>query len=320
MLNENEVKLVRKYYLLAKIALTAFIMALAIGGVWIVLVMIDDIGFSNKSFYSIGLVAYLTIVILYMILFFYAYLSVKLGGRKQAWIDIVEKASRRAEEECWNAKNIAKACRIELPKAKKYVLALIFIPIIALTAIYIPEFMESKRVNDEERRVAAEAVHAVNEAFEKDCRSGYYDNPYERYQDYGYTVRGYLYDYEAPDKSYVSVEIGNDGIVNQVIYHASVDIRKSKEENLQRAEKDIQQLNKILNRANVKIAAPDLFERYTLSDEFKEKFMSGSYYEEIDVHDISEGDCKIYTRYCTDSKEEYDEYSSSYIFMNIEKR
>ena len=50
------------------------------------------------------------------------------------------------------------------------------------------------------------------------------DDPYERYQDYGYHVRGYLHDGD-PDtqKTYTYLDFDNKGTLKEVSYIAEID-------------------------------------------------------------------------------------------------
>lgn len=373
MLNEDERRLIRKYCIRPKIAITAMIMAMAIGAVWIVLIMIDDLVFESKSFYGIGLFVYLAIVVVYVILFCYWFLSVKIGMKKKPWLDIVYKVSayqsnrdysaqisgamgmsaagrildcsdnetlqnigegmtvvgavgtvatiaQMGNESLSNAKSVARACRMEIPKVKKYILSLIFIPIFLLIAVYIPEYINSNRITENEKRVAAESVYTLQSVFEKECAYVSIDDPNEEYQDYGYSVRGYLYDFDDVNKSYITVEVGNDGVINRVLYYVNVDIQAGKEENLKRAEIDLKRLNNILNQAGVKASTPELTKQCKLSKGFKEQFVNASYYEEINMREDSDERYKTYLSYVTETEEEYDEYSSSYIYLSVESK
>ena len=82
MLTEHEEKLIQRYYIYPKIAITAVIMALALGVPFILLEMIDDLVFHDEEVIFWGLYVYLGFAALYLILFCYCTLRAKLGMRK----------------------------------------------------------------------------------------------------------------------------------------------------------------------------------------------------------------------------------------------
>ena len=84
MLTEHEEKLIQRYYIYPKIAITAVIMALALGVPFILLEMIDDLVFHDEEVIFWGLYVYLGFAALYLILFCYCTLRAKLGMRKEA--------------------------------------------------------------------------------------------------------------------------------------------------------------------------------------------------------------------------------------------
>ncbi len=89
---------------------------------------------------------------------------------------------------------------------------------------------------------------------------------------------------------YVSVD--EAGAVESVSYNSQIDLDATFEENLDRVERDFEALNAPLASLAATVAAstPALFTVHTLSDEFREAFLSGSLYEEIRVtEDVGAG-------------------------------
>lgn len=213
-----------------------------------------------------------------------------------------------------NAKTVARVFDVEIPKAKKYVLSIIFIPIILLIATYIPHFVYSMENANNEALVASKSVYAIQKSFEKDCAIVSIDDPMEKYNSHGYDVSGRLYDYDNEYNSSIYVTINNEGFIEDVTYSIDIDINKSKEYNLEKAKTDILKLNVMLNDSNVKALSSELTEEYELPEEFCEKFMEGSYYEKIS-YSINEN---VDVDYFTETKEDYDKYSSSYIYFTID--
>lgn len=93
MLTEHEEKLIQRYYIYPKIAITAVIMALALGVPFILLEMIDDLAFHDEEVIFWGLYVYLGFAALYLILFCYCTLRAKLGMRKEEWQELQRRLS-----------------------------------------------------------------------------------------------------------------------------------------------------------------------------------------------------------------------------------
>lgn len=213
-----------------------------------------------------------------------------------------------------NAKLMANVFGIEIPKPGKYVLSIVLLPIFLLTAVYIPQFILSKQNMDSEAAMASKSVYALQQSLQQDCDHVYIDDPKEAYNSNGYQVTGYLYDYNTPLNSYISITVGNDGLINDIRYSIDIDIQLSKEENLETAKLDILKLNVMMNDSNVKAVSDELLEEYTLPEDFIAQFKKISYYENL----IFRKNDTVSVDYMTNTKEEYDEYSESYIYFSIE--
>ena len=213
-----------------------------------------------------------------------------------------------------NAKLVAIVCGVEIPKARKYIVSIFLLPILLLIAVYIPQFILSKQNADAGIALASKSVYALEASFKQDCDHVYIDDPQEGYKDYGYRVTGYLYSWEEPYNSYISVTVENDGLIREVIYCVDIDIQAEKEENLKKAELDLLKLNVMMNDSHVKAASYDLLEEYSLPEEFISRFQNISYYENLRF----QKDDQVSIHYTTEPEEEYDEDSESYIYFIIE--
>ena len=318
MFNEEEKRLIKKYCLLPKLSIAFLIMALLIGFVWILFVMINDMVF-NGTFYMLGLYTFLGIAIIYTIAFIICKMIPQMGMRKEKWQEIVKKANVFMSNNDYssdiseNAKLVAAICGIEIPKAKKYILSIILLPILLLTIVFIPQYMSSKQNADANIVLASKSVYALQTSLQQECDHVSIDDPKEDYNDSGYQVTGYLYDYNEPYNSYIVVTVGNDGLINDVRYSIDVNLDASKEENLIKAESDLTKLNGMMNNSGVKAQSYDLLQEYTLPKDFQSQFNTISYYEDLNFQKNEH----VSIDYMTDSKEDYDEYSDSYIYISI---
>ena len=103
MLTEHEEKLIQRYYIYPKIAITAVIMALALGVPFILLEMIDDLVFHDEEVIFWGLYVYLGFAALYLILFCYCTLRAKLGMRKEEWQELQRRLRVRQQQSDYSA-------------------------------------------------------------------------------------------------------------------------------------------------------------------------------------------------------------------------
>lgn len=212
-----------------------------------------------------------------------------------------------------NAKLVALVCGVEVPKAKKYVLPILFLPVLFLTLVYIPQYAASKQNMDAGIALASESVYALQTALQQGCDHVSVDDPQEEYRDKGYEVTGYLYDYEEPHNAYLSVTVGNDGQIKDVRYSVDIDIQASKEENLKKAEGDLLKLHGMLKASGVKAQSDSLLAECTLPEAFQAQFEAGSYYEDL----WFQKDESTSIDYMTESQEAYDPYSQSLIYITI---
>ena len=366
-LTEQQIKLLRQYCLYPVMASASLATALLIGGVWLVLVMVNDMVF-YAPFNPIGLWLYLGIVFVYMVIFVVLFLSSRKKGQSDDCYELMRMADTCLAEGDYSAqistmlgaraaghllkmssnkglksagevaeataaigtlitvaqmtgrrakqgRVVAGVLGVPVPRARRYVLPLVLIPVVLLAAVYIPHFMAAKQSTDAQRQTAAQSVYAVQQAFLQGCEEVYIDDPLEQYSRYGYSVTGYLYSYESENKAYITVEVGNDGVLHRVSYYISVDITQEKQENLTRAQQDFATLNALLNSAGVSAVSPEILRRCDFSSVFAAQFNSGSYYEEIFFREND----YISVSYTTDTEEEYDEYSTSYIYLSIDE-
>lgn len=328
-MNEQEERLIRRYCLYSVAAKAFLAVALLIGALWGLLVMINDMVF-NGDFYFWGLVVYIGIVAAYVIAFIICFYIPHLGMQKDSWQQIVRKAEDVIEalpvmgppvtpSELTNALNrdarlAADICGVRIPKARKYVLPIVLLPVILLIAVYIPQYISSKQETDQQIAIASRSVYELQASLEKGCDHVNMSDPKEGYRSGGYQVTGYLYSYDEPFSSYINVTVENDGVISEVDYCIGIDIQADKEENLTKAETDIRKLNAMLKDSNVKALSAELLEECTLPEEFKTQFQESSYYEGF----LYRKNETISVNYMTDPEEEYDEYSESDIYFSIE--
>ena len=135
-----------------------------------------------------------------------------------------------------------------------------------------------------ERRGRGRADRHRTQGIRASCEYVSADDPYERYQDYGYHVRGYLHDGDSDtQKTYTYLDFDNKGTLTEVSYAAEIDPDASLEDNLARIELDLDALSSVVQTIDVKTASPELLAPQKLPEEFRQAFLNGSLYERISI-------------------------------------
>lgn len=226
-------------------------------------------------------------------------------------VAFVNKTMRAAKE---NARRMAEIYGVKVPRARHYVCLMILVPVVILTAVFIPDFAASKRVADQERKRAAAVVYEVRDALENGCANVIIDDPAEEYRSFGYQVLGQLYERGNTDQSYISLSIGNDGKISEVNYVLTIDIQDTKEANLERAQQNAAKFHELLVASGAEATDASLLELPELPAAFIDQFMSGSYYEGINIHDEN-ANCSA--AYSTDPEDIHNEHNSFYFYLRM---
>lgn len=244
-----------------------------------------------------------------------------LGGAAQVAgaIGAVGTAADMLSESANNAEAMAKAYGVPIPNIKKKLVACAIVPVLVLIAVYVPQYAQGNQETQEKIALAAEQIDIAANALAPVCQRVSADDPYERYKDYGYHVRGYLREGDFSwDGAYVYLTFDEYGTMTEIYYCEGVDVTASLEENLNRAEQDFQALNAPLNDLGVSVADPELLAMCAIPTEFEEAFLQGSFYEDIRVYD-NDAPVRVACSFDTESEEEFDEYSRPQIALSLRK-
>lgn len=244
-----------------------------------------------------------------------------LGGAAQVAgaIGAVGTAANMLSESANNAEAMAKAYGVPIPDIKKRLVACAIVPVLVLIAIYVPQYAQGNQETQEKIALAAEQIDIAANALAPVCQRVSADDPYEKYKDYGYHVRGYLREGDFSwDGAYVYLTFDEYGTMTEIDYCEGVDVTASLEENLNRAEQDFQALNAPLNGLGVSVADPELLAMCAIPAEFEEAFLQGSFYEDIRVYD-NDAPVRVACSFDTESEEEFDEYSRPQIALSLRK-
>ena len=240
-----------------------------------------------------------------------------LGGAAEvaAAVGAVATAADVLAESFANAKAMAEACGVPIPHAKKWIVALVALPLAIVCGAYIPQLAQGNIEMQE--NAAAEQIAIARKALEPSCEYVSADDPYERYQDYGYHVRGYLHEGDSDaQKTYTYLDFDNKGTLKEVSYAAEVDPSASLEDNLARIERELDELSSAVHTIDVKTVSPELLAPQKLPEEFRQAFLNGSLYERISIR-TSDDPIKAYYSFDTEPEDEFDEYTHPSIRITL---
>lgn len=161
------------------------------------------------------------------------------------------------------------------------------LPLVILIGTYIPQYSHAHTAMQQNTLLVSQRIEEITKALDPVCEYISADDPAERYQDYGYRVIGYLrgMNTDAP-KCYVYISLDSTGVLESLSYDEEIIMSLSLEENLSRIEKDFETLHRVLQKADIPTQSPELLTTYQLSEEFREAFLAGTYYQSIDCSEM----------------------------------
>ena len=279
MLSEKEIRRVKRYAALPILGLAA--MAVSILSIFVVLAltMLDDLVFYNSAnIYRPALYAWGIIVLCNLAFFAWAFISVRLRLMGRSWQEIRYKVglgpkrmdsnlmseAMEAQRDMritgvadvsvgfglagWmreNAEDVAKAAGIELPPVRKQVIAILLVPVLLLTALYIPEFVRAGTTYDANRQAAHHTLTALADCFEKADLDPHYADPLD-------TKSRAYYDFRvgsSDDQGFFSAEVSQEGLIQKVTYTYNIDGDVTSQQNLELMQENLRELQKIFSDA-----------------------------------------------------------------------
>lgn len=357
MLTDKERRKIQKYCACPKIALVALIFAFVDCFMMVPLEMIDDLVFHNKGFRPAGMYTAIAFVVINLVIFCYCTLAPRFGMKGQQWknrsgevagamalqssgrllsrsdndtaksvggaleiaggISAVATVADILLETRAKVEAIAEAYEIPVPSIKKQLIALAIVPMLIITGMYIPGYIQGNQEMKERIAACQEQISIVEKALTPVCEYVSADDPSERYKDYGYHVRGYLKERDSDKQAcYVYVDFDESGVVKEISYCEELDVNASLEENLSNIERDFEKLQAPLENLNVSVKDADLLALHRLPDQFREEFLAGSIYQKIHVYD-GDSPVRISCSFDTEPEEDFDEYTRPRVYLHL---
>lgn len=378
MLDARDEKLVRKHYLLPKVAWYALAALFPTGGFTILLVMIDNIALGSSGFGDLQLAVMVALLVTEGALCIACGLAAKAGLRSEHWQELERAAMglnagasangaiaggigvaaggrlvgtlggddldalgtgleiaggsmaaygffETMNRMSKSAAAVGHAFGVKLPGLTRTRLAAFVLPFLILVLAFIPRFMESASQTSAAQEAAAHTVAKVARALEPVSDRVSADDPSLQRRDSGYDVTGRITDENGDGIARITLETDEHGLVTGVIYSSEVDIERTTEENLARAEQAFARFHNALATAaptdeGVEYADMGLLAAPNLPEDFRQAFLANDYYTELDIDMEDTGTLRAWALFSTEPEDEFDEYTDTSISIYLQAR
>ncbi len=224
-------------------------------------------------------------------------------------------------EAAGNARAMANAYGVQIPSAKRAVLAIVIVPLLIMGVAFGARYVSAAEAIQRSQVVAAARIEVLTEAFgDAGLLVDTVGDPAVEFSDSGYTVYGYLSG-ESPfdDDRDVRIDLDKNGVVTEVWYNHRIDLDLSLEENLALAQQDFDTLNAPLASSGAAAETDALLSRHELSDEFCQQFLAGDVRTPIRLSERAD-DCDTYSAFSTDDQGDFEEYNLPEIWFSVYSR
>ena len=177
-----------------------------------------------------------------------------------------------------NAKAVAKAYGVKVPKVSSVILTIILVPILVSMLSFIPSYYQAFERISNEKEVSVQTItnlyNKLNDNFayvRADDPNG--DMSGVDFLSSRYSAYAYLYDLETDLNSYVAFEISLQGNITRVSYSIDINPNISKESQIEYFTTEFNKLNSIINKFKLDGNA-ELFEIYNIPEEFTAQILN----------------------------------------------
>ena len=272
MLNASDAKLVKRCYLLPKVAWYSLAALFPTGALAILLVMVDNIALGSSGFGAAQSVIMFALMAAEGATCIGCGIAVRRAFGNKRWRQLEQDAIGQNTptnanaamvggigtaaagrlvgmlndddldalgaglEVAGGAAAVAHANGMALPNLGATRAAVIGLPLLVLTLAFVPRFIDSAAQSSTSQEAAAHIMDVFDAALAPVCSYTMPDEPLEHRQDSGYRVSGNITDDEGDIIASVSIETDELGVVDGVVYNADVDVTLTPEENLAAAE------------------------------------------------------------------------------------
>ncbi len=222
-----------------------------------------------------------------------------------------------------NAKAMAQACGVPVPKPRPYLVAYVLACVLAMAAAYVPQWVTGVQNAQAKVELASERIAKVADALEPVCERVTADDPAtEGYKESGYSLIAYLREDDGDDEPerYLYVSFTTEGVVSMASYDGEVSRDASMQDNLAQVEQDFATLHEAFASSEAPAEAAGILSEYELSGAFERQFLAGDIYTSVDVEREESGDVVRYQDFTTTEQASFTEYTRPRVSLRVYRK
>ena len=177
-----------------------------------------------------------------------------------------------------NAKAVAKAYGVKVPKVSNIILTIILVPILVSMLSFTPSYYQAFKRISNEKEVSAQTITNLHNKLNDNFAYVRADDPNKGmlgidFLSSSYSAYAYLYDIDADLNSYVAFEISLQGDITRVSYSIDINPKISKESQIEYFTAEFNKLNSIINKFKLD-GNTELFAIYNIPEEFTDQVLN----------------------------------------------
>lgn len=239
-----------------------------------------------------------------------------------AAIESVGEASAIAFDMMRDAESFLGKCEIPIPKVSKKCMLLLFGPtilLIIISGVFIRSDLQFRHEKIAEvtgyMEELAEDFSYCEKTYGQDLEDAEF-NANETYSFYAYLKDTDSHSYNP----YLYLGINWEGKVQEIDYTCYIDPDKDIQEQFVNSEKDFATLMHTVAEKEIPLVSAGMKEITNYSDEFKKELQKSAFYTPMDLMAYNtDSGLRVIEHYSTETKEEYDQYTTSYVYVIIEE-
>lgn len=220
-----------------------------------------------------------------------------------------------------NAKAMAQACGVPVPKFRPYLVTYVLACVLAMGAAYVPQWVAAAQNTQAKVELAAERIAKVADALEPVCERVTADDPAtEGYKEAGYSLIAYLREDDNDLECYLYVSFTTEGVVSMASYDGEVSRDASMQDNLAQVEQDFAALHEAFASSEAPAEAAGILSEYELSGAFERQFLAGDIYTSVDTDREDSGDVVRYQEFNTTEQASFTEYTRPRVSLRVYRK
>jgi|GEM_PF-4966383 len=319
MLTQKEEKLVRRYYVLSRIALPSLFMALAVPSVWLALMIFDEKALYARSSSSEAAYLCLGITCILLAVYCFSMITLELGTRKLEWLKIEDALgtslgkgtdSFRPADRRRRVQAAADRLGGKLPGMTVPFSLIMILPLAIMGGVYALKFQRSVAERNQRIQTVRSAEQKLEQAFDSISYHVYYSDP----KDSSYPSHYFSADSEDGKDIYIMLD--DEGRIDSCDYHTDFDPNTSHADQVKAFNEVILEMDSAIQKSGVSAVYPQLLQCSAVPED-----MSAQYLSSADGSDFYTSTTRNHLGYTFSSYvKDATEYSKPYLYFTVDSQ